>query len=93
MVLLLISLLQLHAAVFFNHDCYTLLDPLDVHDCLEQLGFAFEEISRREIKLILSDAAVTRYFCPDCFGILNEQQNEALPGEKRKMVEITHQDP
>lgn len=57
----LISLLQLHAAVFvFNHDTYTLLDLPDVHECLEQLGYALEEISRREIKLILSDAAVTR---------------------------------
>lgn len=45
----LISLLRLHTAVF-NHNGSTLRDPLDVHGCLEQLGLAFKEISRREIK-------------------------------------------
>lgn len=64
----LISLLQLRSAVF-NHNSYTLLDPLDVREYLEQLGFAFKEISCREMKLILSDVAATRYFCPDCFGV------------------------
>lgn len=64
----LISLLQLHSAIP-NHNSYTLVDPLDVRDYLEQLGFAFKEISCREIKLILSDAAATRYFCLDCFGV------------------------
>lgn len=64
----------------FNHKSYTLVDPLDVEECFQQLGFAFKELQRREIRFVLSvagrtHAASPHYYSPHCSVLKTNKQN------------------
>lgn len=48
--------ISLAAHNIFNHKSCTLVDPLDVEECFEQLGFAFKELLHWEISFLLSVA-------------------------------------
>lgn len=72
--------ISLAAHNIFNHKSYTLVDPLDVEECFEQLGFAFKELLRREIRLVLpvagrSHTASPHYFSPHCSVPKTNKQN------------------
>lgn len=56
--------ISLAAHNIFNDNSYTLVDPLDVEECFQQLGFAFKELLRREIRFVLSVAGRTHTASP-----------------------------
>lgn len=64
----------------FNHKSCTLVDPLDVEECFEQLGFAFKELLRWEIRFLLSlpgrsQIASPHYFSRHCSMFKTNKQN------------------
>lgn len=72
--------ISLAAHNIFNHKSCTLVDPLDVEECFEQLGFAFKELLLWEIRFLLPVVGRSRktsphYFSSHCSVFKTNKQN------------------